>query len=334
MADEPLSREELEALLDIAQARSAGDVMASRGSDAEPRQQTGAAQPGSADEVLSYEQGRPQRFDSAQLRTVAGVYEAVARGLTVSLSDLLRSKVKVKLAAVDEITFGEFHAALPEPTCLNVVRNAPLAGRMVVQLDHAAVFSIIDRLLGGGHEPAVIVRRPLTQIELRLMSRVVALLLDDFRKAWQTIVELQPTVELVEHQPQSVRILPEHEIVIVARLNVTLADVAGSIVMCLPLSSLRPIRELLASRGAPTPSHPESGGGYQPRVVELVAELAQTHVLPAELARLQVGDLIATDTDAQGAVSVRLDGVTRFRGRAGAAKGHKAVRVEDVIEFE
>ena len=335
MADETLSREELETLLDIAQAKSGGEATLRRRQENGPCQQTSGMPGDLPGHVLSYDLNRSQRLDNAQLRALASIHEAIARGLTVSLSDWLRSKVKVKLVVVDEITFGEFHSSLPEPTCLNVVRNAPLAGRMAVQLDHSMVFPIIDRLLGGGHEPTVVVRRALTQIELRLVSRVAALVLDDFRKAWQSIVELQPTVELVECHPQAVRILPEHELVIVARFEVVLADARGTMAICMPVAALRPVRDLLGSRtGQGAMSHEVAGDGRQPRVVELVAELAETHISPTELANLQIGDIIATETGAQGSVAVRLDGITRFHGRAGAAKGHKAVQVENIVEFE
>ncbi len=88
------------------------------------------------------------------------------------LSALLRSIVEVKLTSVDQLTYSEFVFSLENPTCFNLLRAAPLEGNLILDINPAIVYPIIDRLLGGGRESAPLARRPLTAIELRLVSRI------------------------------------------------------------------------------------------------------------------------------------------------------------------
>jgi flagellar motor switch protein FliM len=46
-----------------------------------------------------------------------------------------------------------------------------------------------------------------------------------------------------------------------------------------------------------------------------------------ELARLSEGDLLVTDTPADGEVLVRIGGIPRFYARLGASNGKKAIRI-------
>ncbi len=46
---------------------------------------------------------------------------------------------------------------------------------------------------------------------------------------------------------------------------------------------------------------------------------------------MRVGDIIATDEQAEGPIALSLGGTTKFLARPGAFKGHKAACVEQVI---
>jgi flagellar motor switch protein FliM len=48
---------------------------------------------------------------------------------------------------------------------------------------------------------------------------------------------------------------------------------------------------------------------------------------PEELARMEAGDILSTDSDADGEVIVRIDGVPRFAARLGSADGRRAITI-------
>jgi len=95
-----------------------------------------------------------------------------------SISGLLRTMLEVKLLSVDQLTYSEFVFSLDNPSCFNVIKPAPLEGHWVLDIAPSLAFAIIDRMLGGDPVPGETLRRPLTEIETRLMCRVVDLFLE------------------------------------------------------------------------------------------------------------------------------------------------------------
>src|SRR6478736_2508563 len=118
-------------------------------------------------------------------------HEGAARGFAAALSGLLRSPVDVKLTAIDEQPFSQLTHAVEYPTCINVLRAEPLRGQLLLELKLDILFPIIDRLLGGGRAPSPILRRPLTEIELRLTVRVTSLFLEQLRRVWSDVMPLR-----------------------------------------------------------------------------------------------------------------------------------------------
>src|SRR5690606_23348069 len=100
------------------------------------------------------------------------LHEAFARNFGAALSGFLRMIVEVKVAGCEQITYGEFVSALPNPTSFHLVEAEPMHGRICLELSPLIIFPIIDRLLGGNSEELFVPARPLTAIETRLVSKI------------------------------------------------------------------------------------------------------------------------------------------------------------------
>src|ERR1700754_84953 len=168
MGDEVLSQAEVESLLSAMEASSAHK--AETAVAAKP-----AAPPRSRDKVTTYDFKRPERVGKEQMRALQSLHEGFGRNFGAAISALLRSIVEVKLTSVDQLTYSEFVFSLENPTCFNLLRAEPLEGNLILDTNPSILYPIIDRLLGGGRETSAPARRPLTEIELRLVSRITNL---------------------------------------------------------------------------------------------------------------------------------------------------------------
>jgi flagellar motor switch protein FliM len=294
------------------------------------------------EKVTPYDFKRPERVGKEQMRALQTLHEGFSRNFGAALSGLLRSIVEVKLTSVDQLTYSEFIFSLENPTCFNLLRAEPLEGNLILDINPSILYPIIDRLLGGGRDPAPMARRPLTEIELRLVSRITNLFLEQLRHAWENVVELTLSVERVESNPQLVQIVPPNEVVVLVSFELTLGDIRGMMNFCIPFNSIERIGAKLSSnswisygrRNATAESRKNIGRNIQGALVELVAELAETRISTGDLIGLRVGDIITTEKDVRDPLVIQVEGVTKFRAHPGAFKGRKAIQIMQTLGLQ
>jgi flagellar motor switch protein FliM len=292
------------------------------------------------DKISPYDFKRPERVGKEQMRTLQTMHESFGRNFGASLSALLRTIVELKLTSVDQLTYSEFVFSLESPTCFNLINAAPLEGQLILDINLSLLFPIIDRLLGGGNDPTPPTRRPLTEIELRLVSRITDLFCRELKHAWENVVELDLSIDRVESNPQLVQIVPPNEVVVLSSFELTLGDARGMMNLCIPFNSIERISsQLLANswvsygKRAATPDSIERISGRLGRsLVQLVVELADTTISTSDLIGLRVGDIINTEKDTQRPLVVSVEGRPKFHAQAGAFKGHKAIQVTGRID--
>src|SRR5205823_3275398 len=176
---------------------------------------------------------------------------------------------------------------------------------LILDINPSILYPIIDRLLGGGKEAGTIARRPLTEIELRLMSRITQLFLNELRHAWENVLDLKLSVERVESNPQLVQIVPPNEVVVLVSFELTLGELRGMINFCIPFNSIERIGNKLSSnswisygrRNSTPETRKQIVTNLRGAKVQLVAQLARTRINTGDLIGLRVGDIITTDKD-------------------------------------
>jgi flagellar motor switch protein FliM len=247
--------------------------------------------------------------------------------------------VEVKLTSVDQLTYSEFIFSLENPTCFNLLRAAPLEGNLILDINPSILFPIIDRLLGGGKSGGAVARRPLTEIELRLVARITQLFLRELQKAWENVMRLELQVERVESNPQLVQIVPPNEVIVLISFELTLSDVRGMMNLCIPFNSIERFSGKLSANTwvgyHRTAGSPEVAARLERQLerarVEMIVTLAETSITTSELVGLRVGDIITTDHDVHRALRVDVAGATKFLASPGAYKGRKAIQVLEAV---
>jgi flagellar motor switch protein FliM len=332
MSGDVLSQAEVENLLN-AMAAGSDAVAASVPPDQAP------VPPKTPEKITPYDFKRPERVGKEQMRALQTLHEGFGRNFAAGLSAMLRSMVEVKLTSVDQLTYSEFVFSLENPTCFNLLKADPLEGNLILDINPSILYPIIDRLLGGGREVALLARRPLTEIELRIVSRITGLFLDELHRAWENVLDLRLEVIRVESNPQLVQIVPPNEVVVVISFEVALGDIRGMVNLCIPYNSIERISGKLSAdswvswaRKAASPENAQQiGQTLRGSLVSLHVRLAGTRITTGDLVGLRVGDIITTEKDTRRPLLVTVEGIPKFRANAGLFKGHKAIRVEEVI---
>jgi flagellar motor switch protein FliM len=292
-----------------------------------------------SEKVVPYDFKRPERVGKEQMRALQTLHEGFSRNFGAAMSGLLRSIVEVKLTSVDQLTYSEFVFSLENPTCFNLLKAEPLEGHLILDINPSILFPIIDRLLGGGRDPTPPARRPLTEIELRLVARLTSLFLEEFRRAWANVLEMNLSVERVESNPQLVQIVPPNEVIVLISFEITLGEMRGMMNLCIPFNSIERIGQKLSSnswvsygrRGATQETTQRISQNLRGALVQLVAQLAETKITTGDLIGLRVGDIITTEKDMNTPIVISVEGQAKYHARPGAFKGRKAIRIDEPL---
>ncbi len=338
MSGEVLSQTEVESLLNAMDGGARSQTAADAGAKAAAAV-SGGASGRARDKVTLYDFKRPERVGKEQMRALQTLHESFSRNFGAALSSLLRSIVEVQLTSVDQLTYSEFLFSLENPTCFNLLRADPLEGNLILDINPSILFPIIDRMLGGGRETGASQRRPLTEIELRLVGRITSHFLVQLKHAWENVVSLDLEVLRVESNPQLVQIVPPNEVVVVVSFEVTLGEVRGMINLCIPFNAIERIGGKLSANTWTSYGRKDVDPELLSRItqnlhgseVEVVVDLAETRITTRELIGLRVGDVIKTEKDVHAPLNVAVQGVGKFHARVGQLKGQKAIRIESVV---
>ncbi len=285
--------------------------------------------------VNLYDWKRPERVSKDQMRSLENLHEVFARNMAASLSAYLRTIVDVKLASVEQLTYSEFIMSLPNPTCFNLVSAKPLEGEVVLEINPSIVFPIIDRLLGGGKETSAPPDRALTDIELRIVYKIITQTLEQLKNIWARIKQIEFTLEETESNPQLRQIVPPNEVVVLVSFEITMGEASGSMNLCLPFMVVEPIMPAFAIQNLFTVSrghHLESNvasirEGLADSQLECIAYLAETSITARELMALKVGDLVQTLKPADASLMLSVRGRPKFRGMPVLYRGKRALRI-------
>jgi flagellar motor switch protein FliM len=246
----------------------------------------------------------------------------MASTLGTALSEVLRSPFEASLAGVEPFAYGKFVHGLASPSYFNVLRAEPLSDCLMLDIELAILYPMLDRMLGGGHEHEPSPRRALSDVELPLAARIVRVFLESLRQAWQSAVPMRFEVLQVESQPRRLRALPSEETVAIVGFALTLGDQHGMMRLCVPCRAIRQIGDKLADSRSEDDDH---------SLAEVVATLATSSIAAGDLRGLRVGDIIATETDVDSEAIVSIDGEPGFRAKPGAYDGRKAIVLSEGI---
>ena len=290
-------------------------------------------------EIREYDFKRPERVSKDQMLALETLHEAFARNFGASLSGFLRTIVEVRVAACEQMTYGEFVSGLPNPTSYNLIQPDNLEGQMCLEVSPLIIYPIIDRLLGGNNQDLFIPQRPMTTIEQRLISNVLRRGLDALSEAWESVRKLEFDIVAHESNPQLVQIVPPNEVVLVVGLEVRMASRAGTMNLCIPYNVIEPVMEELSSQSWFAVNRSENDNSSEERInanldqtgVTMTAVLAETTITLKELSDMKVGDMIVTSNSVNDPSLILVEQEPKFTAQIGQHRDNRAVMIKKPV---
>lgn len=316
------------------------DLLLSAVSDSEFGEE---AEGGGGEEELNlstYDFRRPERVSTEQMKGLQSLFELFAREISIMFPPFLRTVVRVDLSSIDQLTYDEFILSVARPTALTVVNMAPLEGNAVLEMSPSMVFPIVDRVLGGKGmtlaEP-----RELTEIENRIIQRIVMMILDSLRRSWEQLIEFRLSVLQQESDPLIVQIVAGSEMVILVGYEIHIGETVGTMNFCIPLMVLNPILDQISQQAHYSRRMaPEVARLTQQTIANIVmrayvpvdAILGRARVSIKDVAHLQVGDVIQLNTAPHEAMEIDVGGLARFAAQPGRRGEYAAFQILGLME--
>jgi len=180
------------------------------------------------------------------LKTQIEALSALHKVFASSLAARPRLPIHASVSSVVEITHEKFIRKIPESSILATVSMKPLEGNGILGVDPYIAFSIADKLIGGIGE-RINSQQDFTIIATHVMEKVFAHMLEDIRKAWIGLIDLQPELVRVNSDPQLLQIAHPTDKVIFVTFKVTLGNMKGSMGFCVPYLTIEPIVNKLSA---------------------------------------------------------------------------------------
>ncbi|OEU69701.1 MAG: flagellar motor switch protein FliM [Desulfovibrio sp. S3730MH75] len=288
--------------------------------------------------VVSFDLANQDRIIRGRMPVLEIVNDRFARLATNNLANTMRKRVDINPISIDMSKFGDFMRSLPVPTSLSIFKMDPLRGNAILVVDSRLVFALVESFFGGSGSQPKVEGRDFTPIEQAIVDRVVKIALSNLEDSWRPVHEVHLELIRSEVNPQFAAIVPPSDVVIVITFEVELENAIGSLIVCLPYSTLEPIRSKLHASFQSERLEIDHVwvSRFKERLletpVELMVRLGRTKITGRQLVNLEEGDLLLLDTDEEDKLECEVEGILKYYGLPGKVKANRAIQITSAIE--
>jgi flagellar motor switch protein FliM len=227
---------------------------------------SGPARSSRRGEPRTYDFRRPTKLSREHVRVLQIGQEAFARQATTVLTTMLRAGARMELQGIEQHSYDDYVATLPNPSFIATFTLEPLAGKGLLAYPLDIAMAAVDHMLGGSgtsDQP----ERPMTVMETTITNHLLNRLLQEWVTAFAHIAELQPELSEVEYNPQLAQAASGSDTVMVASFAMAVGNRSGEATLVLPFSSFA-----TALNNAASPHLSESAQAKRRRAFEALSE--------------------------------------------------------------
>ncbi|MBJ94587.1 MAG: hypothetical protein CMP23_08945 [Rickettsiales bacterium] len=331
MSDGILSTNELEALRDAVDS----DVLPEDAED------------GAASNVLDDGEGLPRhRFGEGRVvgarleERLSYVFDRSARALETRLSDVLEVTATAAVTFLKVTRFSEFKEAFEVDSrelAMLGFQAAGLPGAGLIAIEPELVDRLVEALMGGAQNPdpggGKRGRRAVTELDMRVLQRLIASFLDDLGNVWNPAEPLNISITSADTTGVVARSYTESAPVVVALLEASLGKrMIGMLGLVLPRGAV----DVMADPSSAELRRNREGMGYGPMAdlvpefeVSVEVQLGGKRISVRDLLALSAGDILFLEGKRRAVGHVQ--GVAKLVGVPGSRNGNKALRIAEVL---
>lgn len=317
MADSFLSQDEIDRLLN-ADTESPDDLHGSMGDAG----------------IKPYDPNTQRRVIRERLHSLEIINERFARQFRMGLFNLLRRSSDITAGNIKIQPYHEFARNLPVPTNLNLLHLNPLRGTALMAFSSGLVFMAVDNLFGGdGRFPTKADGREFTPTEQRVIHRMLTMAREAYEFAWGSIYKIKTEYIRSEIQVKFTNITSSpNDVVVTTPFSVEIGSHRGEFNICIPFSTIEPLRELLSNPPMDNSRHEDSewrsmlASQMRETELELVAQFADINTRLSNVMKMKKGDIIPLDK--QEFIEANVGSVPVFTAKYGSVNNQYALKVD------
>ncbi len=193
----------------------------------------GAAAPVAEQPAVTLWDGRlAGQIGQEHMQAINRLHQTFAHNLTHSLGAYLRVEFEAALVSGEHLTYAEFLQSIPEVTYLASFKLMPAGFSVLLQLDLAVAYPLIDLLLGGEGKGAT-PERGITDIEEQVLETVMHIIGRELQSAWHALA-LEFKFERRQPPGQVEQLMPMPERILLLSFEITLLDSRGALNLVVP----------------------------------------------------------------------------------------------------
>lgn len=274
-----------------------------------------------------------------RLPMIEVVFDRLVRVLSSSMRNYTSENIDVTIDSMTSQRFDDYMNSISLPAMLGVFRAVEWENFGLITVDSSMIYSLVDVLFGGRrlNKPVRIEGRPYTTIEQDIVKEVLEIMLTDMSSAFDPLSPVTFQFDRIESNPRFATITRPNNAVLLVRLRVDMEDRGGLIEICIPHSTLEPIRDLLLQMfmgekfGHDAVWERNLGREVQQTDIDLEVIMERRKMSLGDVVALEVGKTIMLDRKPDDDVVVVSGGIELARARLGR-KGNKiAVMLDEDI---
>ncbi len=258
--------------------------------------------------------------------------------LRTSIYKFMLKYFDINIRKIETMKYSDFISTVTVPSSMNIFTMEPLNGDALLVLESPLVFAFVEGFFGGSAVHYIKSDgRAFTQIEQRVIRKVVDVILEDVESAWQVISPVKSKYVKSEINPPFVSIAAPEQSIINIEVQLVMEDFSGRMSLCIPDSMLEPVKEKLYS-GIQSDRY-ESNLRWEHELTEslmntdlhLSADLGKITMNFEDLLNLKEGSILNLSRSASDELVIKIEDSPKFKGIPGVCKGKHAVKLSGSI---